>query len=196
MTRRIVRIAVFCGSNFGNGEAYSDGAAALGRALAARGIGLVYGGTNKGLMGVLADAVMAGGGNAHGVITRRLEAKGHLHPGLRDFEVQPTMRARKARMAELADAFIGLPGGIGTLEEFMEVWTLNQLGEFDKPAGLLDIAEFYQPFMGFIDHMIAESFLPAPHRGSIVVTSDPDALIEGLIHHEPISVPKWLPGRS
>lgn len=192
MTRTINRIAVFCGSNFGRGDAYKQGAAGLGRAMARHGIGLVYGGTNKGLMGVLADAVLEGGGSAHGVITTRLQGKGHLHPGLKDFEVQPSMRARKARMAELADAFIALPGGIGTLEEFMEVWTLNQLGEIDKPAGLLDIAGFYAPFMGFIDHMIAESFLPAAHRGSIVVTPDPQALIEGLISYQPVTVPKWM----
>jgi uncharacterized protein (TIGR00730 family) len=192
MTRTINRIAVFCGSNFGRGDAYKQGAAGLGRAMARHGIGLVYGGTNKGLMGVLADAVLEGGGSAHGVITTRLQGKGHLHPGLKDFEVQPSMLARKARMAELADAFIALPGGIGTLEEFMEVWTLNQLGEIDKPAGLLDIAGFYAPFMGFIDHMIAESFLPAAHRGSIVVTPDPQALIEGLISYQPVTVPKWM----
>lgn len=192
MTRTIKRIAVFCGSNFGKGDAYKLGAAALGRAMARHGIGLVYGGTNKGLMGVLADAVLEGGGSVHGVLTTRLHGKGHLHPGLKDFEVLPTMGARKARMAELADAFIGLPGGIGTLEEFMEVWTLNQLGEIDKPAGLLDIAGFYAPFMGFIDHMIAESFLPAAHRGSIVITPDPEALIEGLKSYQPITVPKWM----
>ena len=193
MPRRITRIAVFCGSNFGRGEAYRAGAAALGVAMAAKGIGLVYGGTNKGLMGILADAVMAHGGTAHGVITERLHGKGHLHPGLASFEILPSMRARKARMAQLADAFIGLPGGIGTLEEFMEVWTLNQLGEHDKPAGLLDIAGFYQPFMGFIDHMIAESFLPAAHRGSIVVTGDGEAMLAGLAAAAPLTTSKWMP---
>jgi uncharacterized protein (TIGR00730 family) len=192
MTRSISHIAVFCGSNFGKGDCYRAGAAALGQAMAQRGIALVYGGTNKGLMGVLADAVLAGGGHAHGIITERLHAKGHLHPGLKDFEILPGMGARKARMAALADAFIALPGGIGTLEEFMEVWTLNQLGEIDKPAGLLDIAGFYRPFMGFVDHMIAESFLPAAHRGSIVVTTDAEALIDGLARQEAVSVPKWM----
>jgi hypothetical protein len=193
MTRTLNRIAVYCGSNFGRGEAYRAGAAALGQAMARRGIGLVYGGTNKGLMGVLADALLDAGGHAHGVITTRLHGKGHLHPRLADSEIVPTMGARKARMAELADAFIALPGGIGTLEEFMEVWTLNQLGEIDKPAGLLDISGFFQPFMGFIDHMIAESFLPAAHRGSIAVAADPDRLIEALATLAPVSVPKWMP---
>ena len=196
MTRTFARIAVFCGSNFGSGECYRQGAAALGTAMARRNIGLVYGGTNKGLMGVIADATMAAGGRVYGVMTERLLAKGYLHPGLADYEVQPTMRARKARMAELADAFIALPGGIGTIEEFMEVWTLNQLGDFDKPAGLLDIAGFYQPFMDFIDHMIAKSFLPAAHRTSIVVTGDPEGMIEKLSVHQSISVPKWMAAGS
>jgi uncharacterized protein (TIGR00730 family) len=193
MNRRLTRIAVFCGSNFGRGNAYRAGAAALGSALARRGIGLVYGGTNKGLMGILADAVMAGGGHAHGVITERLVGKGHLHPALSSHEVLPSMRARKARMVDLADAFIGMPGGIGTLEEFLEAWTLSQLGEHDKPAGLHDIAGYYQPFMGFIDHMITESFLPAAHRSSIVVTGDPDALLDGLATWQSITVSKWMP---
>ena len=192
MPRQISAIAVFSGSNFGGHEAYREGAAALGTALAQRGITLVYGGTNKGLMGVLADAVLAGGGKAHGVITERLAAKGHTHPGLTITETATDMRARKRRMADLADAFIALPGGIGTLEEFMEVWTLNQLGEFTKPAGLLDIRGFYQPLMGMIDHMIAESFLPPAHRNGIVVSPDPVAMIDGLIGFEAVTVPKWL----
>lgn len=192
MTRRISAIAVFSGSNFGGHEAYASGAKALGTALARRGITLVYGGTNKGLMGVLADAVIAGGGAAHGVITERLAAKGHTHPALTTTEMATDMRARKRRMADLADAFIALPGGIGTLEEFMEVWTLNQLGEFEKPAGLLDIRGFYQPLMGMIDHMIAESFLPAQHRNGIVIDADPDAMIGGLIAFKPLTVAKWL----
>lgn len=192
MTRHISAIAVFSGSNFGGHEAYAANAKALGTALARRGIRLVYGGTNKGLMGVLADAVLAGGGEAHGVITERLAAKGHTHPGLTISETATDMRARKRRMADLADAFIALPGGIGTLEEFMEVWTLNQLGEFTKPAGLLDIRGFYQPLMGMIDHMIAESFLPAQHREGIVITREPEALIDGLIAFQPVTVAKWL----
>ena len=190
--RVLSAVAVFSGSNFGGHPAYAEGAKALGEALARRGIRLVYGGTNKGLMGVLADAVLAGGGEAHGVITERLAAKGHRHPGLTQTETAPDMRARKRRMADLADAFVALPGGIGTLEEFMEVWTLNQLGEFTKPAGLLDIRGFYQPLMGMVDHMIAESFLPAAHRNGIVLDADPEALLDGLIRFQPVTVAKWL----
>jgi uncharacterized protein (TIGR00730 family) len=190
--RHLTTLAVFCGSNFGGHDAYRAGAAALGEALARRGIGLVYGGTNKGLMGVLADAVLDHGGTVHGVITERLAARGHTHPRLTRHETAPDMRARKRRMADLADAFIAMPGGIGTLEEFMEVWTLNQLGEFTKPAGLFDLRGFYQPLLGMVDHMIAEQFLPAAHRQGIVVDADPDALIDGLIGFAPVTVAKWL----
>ncbi len=185
-------IAVFCGSNTGQGEAYREAAIALGTAIGQRGITLVFGGTDKGLMGVLADAAKAAGGRVHGVITRRLADKGQLHPGLDVCEVAETMQSRKARMAALADAFIALPGGIGTLEEFMEVWTLNQLGDLDKPAGLLDVSGYFQPLMGFIDHMIAEGFLPAAHRGGVVLDPSPEALIDKLHVFERVSVPKWM----
>jgi uncharacterized protein (TIGR00730 family) len=192
MTRTLRAITVFSGSNFGRGEAYRSAAAALGRAIAGRGMSIVYGGTHMGLMGLMADAALAAGGTVHGVITERLQAKGHLHPRLTAHEVVATMRQRKARMAELADAFVALPGGIGTLEEFMEVWTLNQLGEIAKPAGLLDVQGFYQPFMGFIDHMIAEQFLPQTHRAGIVVDADPSRLLDGLANFQTVSAPKWL----
>jgi len=102
------------------------------------------------------------------------------------------MQARKKRMIALADAFIALPGGIGTLEEFMEVWTLNQLGEITKPAGLYDVKGYYQPLMGMVDHMIAEKFLPASHRRAIVVQSAPDALIDGLVNFVPVTTQKWM----
>jgi hypothetical protein len=188
----IRRVAVYCGSNVGRGEAYAHAASRLGAALAARGIAIVYGGAHKGLMGALADGALSAGGEVHGVITARLQAKGHAHAGLASLEVHATMGARKARMIEMADAFIALPGGIGTLEEFMEVWTLNQLGDLAKPAGLYDIEGYFQPFMAFIDHMIAESFLPAAHRGSIVVEGSAEALIDALAAHEAVTVPKWM----
>ena len=190
--RKIEMIAVYCGSNTGRGDVYLDAAASLGRHLAQSGIGVVYGGTHKGLMGALADAALSEGGHVHGVITERLHAKGHLHDGLSMHEIWPTMKERKHRMMELADAFIALPGGIGTLEEFMEVWTLNQLGEFDKPAGLFSVNGYYDPFMGFIDHMIAQAFLPEAHRGSIVVASTAKSLVDGLSTFEKTHVPKWM----
>ena len=190
--RQIARVAVFCGSNVGQGDAYRRAAAALGRELAARGIGLVFGGTMKGLMGVLADAVVDAGGAAHGVITQRLFDRGHLHARLAAHEVVAAMGLRKARMLELADACIALPGGIGTVEEFMEAWTLNQLGDIDKPVGLLDVDGFYQPFLGFIDAMVERSFLPAAHRTSLAVAPDPGALLDALAAAPPITVPKWM----
>lgn len=192
MPRSIPSIAVFCGSNFGNSDAYADGARRLGQALAAAGITLVYGGTTKGLMGVVADALIAAGGTTHGVITEKLHQRGHTHPDLHRSEIVPTLRNRKQRMAELADAFIAMPGGIGTVEEMMEVWSMNQLSEIDKPVGLLNVAGFYQPFLAFIDHMVECKFLPPEHRHSICVDPDPAALIEQLRHFVPTSIPKWL----
>jgi uncharacterized protein (TIGR00730 family) len=190
--RELKAIAVFCGSNFGGSEIYAEGARALGTALAKGGVTLVYGGTTKGLMGVVADAALAAGGEAHGVITERLHARGHSHEGLTRHEIAPTLRLRKQRMAALADAFIALPGGVGTLEEFMEVWSQNQLGEFDKPAGLLDSGGFYQPFLGFVDQMISAKFLPEAHRRSIEIDSDASALVEKLHRHQRVEAPKWL----
>ncbi len=193
MTARQLRsVAVFCGSNFGSGDAYRNAAVALGHEMAARGMTLIYGGTHKGLMGVLANAALDRGGTAHGVINQRLFDRGHLHPGLTSHEVAEDMRGRKARMLALADACIALPGGLGTVEEFMEAWTLNQLGDVDKPVGLFDVDDYYQPLMTFIDAMIARQFLPAAHRASVVVSDDAARLLDGLAQQPPITVPKWM----
>lgn len=190
--RQIRTVAVFCGSNTGAGETYLQGASELGTAMARRGIGIVYGGTHKGLMGALADAALSAGGQVHGVITQRLYDKDHLHRGLGSHEILNTMSARKARMLELADACIALPGGIGTVEEFMEAWTLNQLGDVDKPVGLLDVAGYYAPFMAFIDQMVTRRFLPAEHRDGVCISPDPDQLLDLLSAHTPPTTPKWL----
>lgn len=191
-TRTIQSIAVFCGSNFGASEEFANGARALGSALGKAGIKLIYGGTTKGLMGVVADAALSAGGEVHGVITARLQEKGHSHAGLTFYEVTQTLRERKQRMAELADAFIALPGGIGTMEEFMEVWTMNQLSEIDKPIGLLNTRGFFDSFLAFIDHMVVEKFLPAAHRHSASVDADAEILIEKLQTYQRVDVPKWL----
>jgi len=190
--RSIRSIAVFCGSNFGNSEDYAEGARRLGRAMAEDGLTLVYGGTMKGLMGVVADALIDAGGTAHGVITEALRQRGHAHPNLHHSEIVTTLRDRKDRMTDLADAFIAMPGGIGTMEEMMEVWTMNQLCEIDKPVGLLNIAGFYETFLAFIDHMVMCKFLPPAHRNSICIDPDPIALIHSLRNFVRTDVPKWL----
>ncbi|MGE0846594.1 MAG: TIGR00730 family Rossman fold protein [Flavobacteriaceae bacterium] len=190
--RRIRRIAVYCGSNVGKGDAYTQAAAELGAEIARRGIGIVYGGTHKGLMGALADAALAAGGDVHGVITERLAGLGHLHPAITSHEIVAGMRARKTKMADMADAFIAMPGGIGTTEEFVEVWTLNQLGYFDKPVGLLDVEGFFQPFLRFIDEMVERLFLPAAHRDSLVVHAGAADLVGGLITAPALSGSKWM----
>lgn len=190
--RKIKAIAVFCGSNIGDGNTYQAAAARLGAALARRSISLVYGGTHKGLMGVLADAVLSHGGRAIGVITERLHARGHLHPTLTAHEIVADMHRRKARMLELADGCVALPGGIGTVEEFMEAWTLNQLGDVDKPAGLLNVDGYFTSLMAFFDDMVTRRFLPAEHRSALPVHDDPDALIDLLSAYVPPTAPKWL----
>jgi uncharacterized protein (TIGR00730 family) len=190
--RSIKTVAVFCGSNHGASEAFADGARALGQALGSAGIAVVYGGTARGLMGVVADATLASGGQVHGVITESLHQRGHSHTGLTRHEIAPTLRSRKERMVELADAFIALPGGIGTIEELTEVWTMNQHAEIDKPLGLLDSAGFFASFLQFIDHMADTKFLPAAHRHSISVDADASALIGKLHRYTRVDVPKWL----
>ena len=190
--RSIKTIAVFCGSNYGASEEFANGAQELGRILGKAGITLVYGGTTKGLMGIVADAVLTSGGNVHGVITESLHLRGHSHSGLTTHEIMLTLRNRKERMIELADAFIALPGGIGTIEELMEVWTMNQLAEIEKPVGLLNVAGFYTTFLGFIDHMVDTKFLPLAHRHSICVDADAGALLDKLRSYVRINVPKWL----
>ena len=191
-TRSIKSVAVFCGSNFGASEVFADGARRLGRALGEAGITIVYGGTTKGLMGVVANAALEAGGSVHGVITESLHQRGQSHSGLTKHEIVLTLRSRKERMIELSDAFIALPGGIGTIEELMEVWTMNQLSEIDKPVGLLNPAGFFDAFLGFIDHMVDTKFLPAAHRQSIAVDIDASALIQKLRTHARVDVPKWL----
>ena len=191
-TRSIKSVAVVCGSNFGASEVFADGARRLGRALGEAGITIVYGGTTKGLMGVVANAALEAGGSVHGVITESLHQRGQSHSGLTKHEIVLTLRSRKERMIELSDAFIALPGGIGTIEELMEVWTMNQLSEIDKPVGLLNPAGFFDAFLGFIDHMVDTKFLPAAHRQSIAVDIDASALIQKLRTHARVDVPKWL----
>jgi uncharacterized protein (TIGR00730 family) len=185
-------IAVFCGSNFGVSPAYAEAAAALGRALAARGIGLVYGGTHKGLMGVVADAVLDAGGTVTGVINQRLFDRGHLHARLTAHEVALSMRERKARMADLADAFIALPGGLGTLEELLEAATLTQLGDHSKACGMLNTRGFYEPLRAMLATATDEGFMKPEHRDMMVVAPDPDTLLDALAAWQAPTVTKWI----
>ena len=190
--RKIDTVGIFSGSNFGKSDCYSDVASRLGKHLTSAGISIVYGGTNKGLMGVLADSVFEEKGDVCGIITQKLYDKGHLHQRLTNFEIVSSMRQRKAKMIELADAFIALPGGIGTLEEFLEVWTLNQLGEIDKPIALLNVNGYFADFIKFRDKMIEEHFLPKSHKDAVLVSENVENLINKLKKFQAVAEPKWL----
>lgn len=192
MGKSMQRIAVFCGSNFGATDAYSNAAAALGRQLAREGIGLVFGGTGRGVMGVLATSALEAGGRIHGVATRALEEKGHLCQWLTELEVLETRSLRKLRMAELADGYIALPGGVGTLEEILEMWVDAQFNGHTKPLGLLNVGGFYDLFVQFIEHMVSEAFLPAAQKAMIIVENDPERLLAAMRGFEPVKTLKWM----
>ena len=179
------RIAVFCGSNQGRSPRYGEGARSLGRALAARGIDLVFGGTGKGLMKIVADAVVEGGGVVHGVIPRSLVDKGQRYAQLTRADVVDTRSLRKRRMAELADAFIAMPGGLGTLEELSEVASWAQLALHDKPIGMLDVDGYFGALLAYLDHAVSEGFLAPEHRSMLVVERDPGRLIDALASRRP-----------
>jgi uncharacterized protein (TIGR00730 family) len=172
-----MRIAVFCGSSRGRLPAYERQVRGFGKALVENGIDLVFGGGHVGLMGAIADSVLEGGGKVYGVIPRALSQKEVAHPGLTSLEIVEDMHQRKARMAELADGFIALPGGVGTLEELFEVWTWAQLGFHDKPVGLFNVEGFYDQLASFIDHLVTEQFLADPYRAMLLVDDDPQRLI-------------------
>jgi uncharacterized protein (TIGR00730 family) len=185
-------LCVFCGSNPGASTAYAEAAAHLGRTLAGRGLNLVYGGGRVGLMGVVADAALAAGGTVTGVIPEALATRELAHAALSDLQVVGSMHERKARMSELSDGFIALPGGIGTLEEWFEVWTWSQLGFQPKPCGLLNVAGYYDHLLAFLDHMTAERFLTDVHREMVVVDDDPERLLDRLAAWQPPRVRKWI----
>ena len=189
---RLSAVAVYCGSSRGTDPAYAAAAASLGETLAARGILLVYGGGHVGLMGVLADAVLAGGGEVFGVITRALQAKEIAHPALTTLAVVDTMHERKAMMADAADAFIMLPGGFGTLDEFFEVVTWTQLGIHAKPCGILDVAGYFEPLRALLDGAARAAFIRPVHRDLVLTESDPVRLLERLAVWTPVTTDKWL----
>ena len=186
------RVCVFSGSSPGARFEYATVARTFGGILARRGLGLVYGGAKVGLMGVVADAVLAGGGEVIGVIPKRLMTKELAHTGLAELRVVASMHDRKREMADLADAFVALPGGIGTLEELTEVLSWAQLGLHVKPCGVLDVAGYFERLVGFLDHAVEERFLQPAHRAMLIVAGDPEDLLGRLAAYRAPTVEKWL----
>ena len=191
------RLCVFCGSNAGNNPTYRAEAEKLGRLLAARGIELVYGAGNIGLMGAVADACLEAGGTVIGVIPEALmgkEVAGRAvdHRALTRIEVVDSMHTRKARMAELSDGFIALPGGFGTFEEFCEILTWGQLGFHVKPMGLLNVNGFYDPLLGLFDHAVSEGFLRPQNRAMALAETNIERLLDAMLAYRPEPVSKWL----
>jgi uncharacterized protein (TIGR00730 family) len=186
------RLCVFCGSSAGSDPRYAQGAAELGRLLVARGLGLVFGGGSIGLMGIVAEAVLASRGEVVGVIPHALAARELAHRGVADMRVVPSMHARKALMAELSDVFVALPGGLGTLEELLEIATWGQLGIHRKPVGVLNIAGYYDPLVALLDHAVREGFVSATNRALIRVADAPETLLDGLLAHRPPPGPEWV----
>jgi uncharacterized protein (TIGR00730 family) len=187
-----VRLCVFSGSSSGVDPAYALAAAELGHALAVRGIGLVYGGASVGLMGAVADAALAAGGEVIGVIPRALFDKEIGHAGLSELRVVDSMHERKALMAELSDGFIALPGGAGTLEELFEVWTWAQLGYHREPCALLDVAGYYAQLTAFLDHVVTEGFVKPVHRDMLIVEPTVEALLGRIETYQAPVVDKWI----
>jgi len=186
------RICVFCGSNSGNNPAYRAAAIELGRLLAGHDIEIVYGAGNVGLMGILADAALAAGGKVIGVIPESLMAKEVGHLGLTELRIVKSMHERKALMSDLSDAFIAMPGGFGTFEEFCEVVTWSQLGIQSKPCGLLNVEGYYNPLLELFDQAVREGFLRAENRKLVLQDRDPTKLLEKMAEFAPIPADKWV----
>lgn len=186
------RVCVFCGSSPGSHAEYGVAAGRLGRALAEEGIGLVYGGASVGLMGRLADTVLAAGGEVIGVIPRALVEQEVAHHGLVDLRVVGSMHERKALMADLADGFVALPGGLGTLDELFEILTWAQLGLHSKPIGLLDVRGYFAPLLAFLDGAVAARFIAPAHRAMLHVADDPAALLAAFRAYAPPPPFKWV----
>jgi uncharacterized protein (TIGR00730 family) len=185
-------ICLFCGSSMGASERFADAARDVGRLLAQQGTALVYGGARVGLMGTAADAALEAGGRVVGVIPQSLWDREVGHTELSELLVVDTMHERKALMAERSDAFVAMPGGAGTLEEFFEAWTWAQLGIHAKPVALLNVDGFYDPLLAMLDHMVESRFLRPTHRRMIVVDDEPARLLGRLATYEAPDVPKWL----
>ena len=185
-------VCVFCGSHPGDDPAYERAARALGETLAGAGIELVYGGGRVGLMGAVADAALAAGGEVTGVMPKALVDRYIAHTGLTRLHVVGSMHERKATMSELSEGFVALPGSTGTLEEFFEVLTCAQLGEHGKPCGLLNVAGYYDPLLAVFDHMVDRGFLKDKHRAMVLVETEPTAMLGRFEAYRPPKTAKWI----
>jgi uncharacterized protein (TIGR00730 family) len=187
------RLCVFCGSNVGGRPEYAAAASEFAVSAVRRGLGIVYGGGNVGLMGVVADAALAAGGEVIGVSPSALQSKELAHAGLTELHVVRSMHERKALMADLSDGFVALPGGVGTLEELFEILTWGQLGIHAKPVGVLDTGGYFQPLLALLDHQVEERFLKPKHRALVHVAAAPERLLDILLKAPPAPAePKWL----
>ena len=187
-----MRICVFCGASAGNHPDYLQAATRLGHALAGAGIGLVYGGASVGLMGRVADAVLERGGEVTGVLPQFLADRELAHHGLTTLHTVASMHERKAMMADLADGFIALPGGLGTLEELFEIWTWGQLGHHQKPCALLDVGGFYTGLTDFLDHVATEGFVKPEFRNMLIVEPNPERLLPAMKGYQPPATSRWM----
>jgi len=190
------RICVFCGSSSGGEAIYSETASNVGEFLAAKGIELVYGGGRVGLMGTVADAVLANDGTVIGIIPAALDKKEIAHKGLTELHIVDSMHERKAKMAELSDGFIAMPGGFGTFEEFCEIVTWAQLGIHQKPCGLLNVRGFYDPLIKQFDYSTSSGFVSPEHRGIVLVGTEISRLFESMVNYTPPAVEKWIDKES
>ena len=186
------RLCVYCGSRPGSQPDYTEAAKNLARALVKRRLEVVYGGASVGTMGVLADTILAEGGHVIGIIPRAVVGREVVHRGLSDLRVVTSMHERKALMAELADGFIALPGGLGTLDEVFEILTWGQLGLHRKPCGLLNIRNYYRSLIAFLDHAVSEEFITDVHRAMLVVEEEPERLLERFERYTAPAVTRWV----
>ena len=188
----IKRLCVYCGSSAGNRPEYAQAARELAHAMVSRDIGLVYGGASIGVMGALADAVIKEGGEVIGIIPSGLLAKEVAHTGITELREVDSMHERKAMMADLSEGFIALPGGLGTIEEFFEIWTWAQLGMHRKPCGLLNAGRYFNKLIAFIDHAVSEQFVQKEHRSMVFVEREADILLQKFESYKPPEVARWI----
>ncbi len=189
-------VCVYCGSSSGGVADYALAARQLAKAMASKGIGLVYGGASVGIMGKIADSVLEEGGNVIGIIPKGLFRKEVAHTGITELREVSSMHERKSLMADLSDGFIALPGGLGTLEEIFEIITWSQLGMHQKPCGLLNVCHYYDKLIGFLDHAVSEQFIKTTHRSTILIDECPDALLEKFEVYKAPETAKWIDRKS